>query len=444
MSRADSRIMTISAPRAASALPGGSHGAWSADLRLLLGDEAEGPLRALIETADGELLSFRPRQVTHQPHRGTGASSTIVQYGAQVRWGGGQTAKETLVMATGGRIPPKAAVLESDGVRVGIWRWPFDPDLPGLASAVDAGAVNALLADLGMGGGTVQLTVRAYRPGRRAVIEASGTHGRVFLKVVRPHRVEPLNAKHRLLAKHLPVPHSYGYAAEGILALQALHGGSLRSALAGAAAPLPTAAELEGLLDRLPTELSGSQPSGDHLGRAEHYADVVAGCLPEERARLDELVGRYAALDAGEHPLVAVHGDFYEGQILVDRGRVSGLLDVDTAGTGHRIDEWATMLAHLCVLGLLHPKARRIKRYGADMLAAVEQRYPARQLRSRISAAVLGLATGPFRVLLPRWPEQTRRRIGLAEEWLTGAEENARNATTSANAGHEDSLTAVS
>lgn len=439
--------MAISTPRSTSvahSLLDTPDESWSPDLRLLLGADAEGPLRALIETADGELLSFRPRQVNHQPNRATGACATVVQYGAQVRWGDGQIAKETLVMATGGRIPPKAAVLEGDGVRVGIWRWPFDPDLPGLASAVNADAVSALLADLGMGGGTVRLTVRAYRPGRRAVIEASGTHGRVFLKVVRPHRVEALNAKHRLLAQHLPVPHSYGYSAEGILVLQALHGSSLRSALAGAAAPLPPTAALEGLLDRLPLGLAGNPMSGDHLGRAVHYADVVSGCLPEVRARLDELIGRYAELDAGDHPTVAVHGDFYEGQILVDRGRVSGLLDVDTAGTGHRIDEWATMLAHLCVLGLLHPKARRIKRYGAAVLADVETRFPATQLRPRISAAVLGLATGPFRVLLPRWPEQTRRRISLAEEWLAGTEENTSKAMTSVSTGHEDSLTAVS
>ncbi|MDQ3476793.1 MAG: phosphotransferase [Actinomycetota bacterium] len=113
---------------------------------------------------------------------------------------------------------------------------------------------------------------------------------------------------------------------------------------------------------------------------------MVAGCLPDERTRLDELLGRLAIAESGDHPTVAVHGDFYEGQIFIDRGRVSGLLDVDTAGAGHQIDEWATMLAHLSVLGLLHPKARRIKRYGAQLLNDAETRYPASELRPRISA----------------------------------------------------------
>ncbi len=430
--------MTVATPRAtpaAFAVPEKSHDAWSPDLQLLLGPDADGPLRALIEAANGELLSFRPRQVNHQPNPSTGVSATIAQYAAQVRWAGGRVANETLVMATGGRIPKRAAVLEGDGVRVGIWRWPHDPDLPGLAAAVDADTVAALLADLGMGGGKVRLSVRAYRPGRRAVIEVSGTHGRVFLKVVRPHRVQALHSKHRQLAAHLPVPHSYGYSPEGILVLQALPGSSLRGALTGPAVPLPTAGALQGLLDLLPAELAGDSSCADHLERAAHYADVVAGCLPDERTRLDDLVASYARTEPGEHPAVPVHGDFYEGQILVDRGRITGLLDVDTAGAGHRIDEWATLLAHLCVLGLLHPKARRIKRYGAELLTELETRYARAELRPRISAAVLGLATGPFRVLLPRWPEQTRRRIELAEEWLRGADKSAGRTTASAAVG---------
>lgn len=168
---ANTRFMTISAPTsafAATSVPTTSFDAWTPDLQLLLGHEAEAPLRALIETADGELLSFRPGQVNHQPNPSTGRASTVVQYGARVRWSDGRASKETLVMATGGRIPPNAAVLDGDGVRVGIWRWPFDPDLPGLAAAVDAPTVRRLLADLGMGDGTVRLSIRAYRPGRRA------------------------------------------------------------------------------------------------------------------------------------------------------------------------------------------------------------------------------------------------------------------------------------
>lgn len=435
---------TAGGPATSGATTAGPYPAWNPDLQLLLGEEAEGPLRALVDTADGELVSLSPRQVHHQPGQPSRSGSTVVQYAARVRWADGRLAKETLVMATGARIHPNAAIVDSDGVRVGIWRWPYDPDLPALASAVDTDTVRALLADLGLGGGKLRLTVRAYRPGRRAVVECSGTHGRVFLKIVRPHRVEGLHGKHRLLARLLPVPHSYGYSPDGILVLQILPGRSLRGVLTSDTLALPDAVELGGLLDGLPGELAGDPITGVHLERADHYADVVAACLPDERTRLDRLVGRYGHIEAGQYPVVPVHGDFYEGQLLVDRGHVTGLLDVDTAAAGHRIDEWATLLAHLSVLGLLHPKARRIKRYGAELLAQVEGQYPAADVRPRISAAVLGLATGPFRVLLPSWPELTRRRIALAEQWLADPAQSVSGTGGSVDGADEDSLTAVS
>lgn len=102
------------------------------------------------------------------------------------------------------------------------------------------------------------------------------------------------------------------------------------------------------------------------------------------------------------------------------------------------------MLAHLSVLGMLHPKARRIKRYGAQLLAGAETRYSAGELRPRISAAVLGLATGPFRVLLPRWPEQTRQRIALAEQWLGNVNENSYATVASRSRGDEERLIVLS
>lgn len=409
-------------------------------LALLLGSGATGPLAALVGAADGELIGARPRQVNHQPGR-----STVVQYAAQVAWAGAPATKETLILATGSRIPPLAAILSGDGMRLGAWRWPYDPGLPGLAGALDRGTVETLLGELGLGGGALRLTVRAYRPGRRAVIEASNARGKVFLKVVRPDRVQELHLRHRSLAASLPVPRSLGYSAEGVLVLEALGGTSLRTALTGAAVPLPDGAALTGLLDRLPAELAvpgrRGELVGDHLQRSRHYADVVAAGLPDQRERLEELVRRCAVakLRSRELPVVAVHGDFYEGQLLLDRGRVNGLLDVDTAGAGHRMDEWATMLAHLSVLGQLNPRAKRINRYGADLLAHVEARMPAGALRARIGAAVLGLATGPFRVLMPRWREQTNRRIALAERWLDGGAAESSVAT-----GHEKTLTGVS
>jgi hypothetical protein len=101
----------------------------------------------------------------------------------------------------------------------------------------------------------------------------------------------------------------------------------------------------------------------------------------------------------------------------VDDGAVVGLLDVDTAGCGHRIDDWATLLAHLVLLEqvLLDPAVA--VRYAREIEDAVLRRWPAEQVRPRVGAVLLGLATGPFRVQQPDWPALTSARLALAEEW---------------------------
>jgi aminoglycoside phosphotransferase (APT) family kinase protein len=140
--------------------------------------------------------------------------------------------------------------------------------------------------------------------------------------------------------------------------------------------------------------------------------------LPDLRPRLDALTAAIAAAPAGEHEAVPVHGDFYEGQLLAEDGAVTGLLDVDTAGRGHRIDDWATLLAHLVVLEQVLPGAAALPRYRAELHAAALRRWPAGQLAPRVAAVLLGLATGPFRVQQQGWPERTAARLATAEEAL--------------------------
>ena len=112
-----------------------------------------------------------------------------------------------------------------------------------------------------------------------------------------------------------------------------------------------------------------------------------------------------------------MHGDFYESQLLVDAGTVVGLLDVDTAGRGARIDDWATMLAHLVLLEHVLPRPGTVVRYRRDVEAALLRRWPAGQLRPRVAAVLLGLATGPYRVQQAGWPSRTDERLALAEAW---------------------------
>jgi len=177
------------------------------------------------------------------------------------------------------------------------------------------------------------------------------------------------------------------------------------------------------LLNRLPAELADQPARRDLITAADHHATVIAATVPSVAGRLEELIDALRSAigpDPGE--VTAVHGDLYESQLLVDRGRITGLLDIDTAGAGLRIDDLANFCAHLSVLALVSDRPRLIKRYGSALLAHAERSHPPIELRPRIAAAVIGLATGPFRVLEAKWAHNTLRRLELAGEWLAGAE----------------------
>lgn len=396
-----------------------NHGAeesWPDELALLLGPNARGLLSAIADAAGGTLGAWRPRQVNHQPNR-----STMVQYRASVLWPTGATTPETFVVATGDRMPAKGAAVFGDGsTQVAVWRWPHDPFLPGLAAALDPQKVGSLLDDLGIDGGSVQLRTRAYRPGRRAVIEATGRRGRLFLKVVQPEKAEALHQRHRSLAPHLPVPESVGWTSQGAVVLQARPGLTLRESLRSSNRPIPTPAEITALLDRLPGALAAESPRRDLLSSAVHNAGVIAATVSGMDGRLDDLLEALSG-ESGEGPLTAVHGDLYESQLLVDRGRITGLLDIDTAGAGLRVDDLANFCAHLSVVALVSDRPRQIKRFGAALLAHAEGDHDPADLRRRIAAAVVGLATGPFRVLETHWAANTARRLDLARDWLASA-----------------------
>jgi hypothetical protein len=395
-------------------LPGSADAAlWPAELHLLLGEDAAGILEVAADAAGGRLQGWQPRQVTYQPGR-----STVVQYWADIAWPDGHTTADTIVAATGARIPPGAAVLDDGTTQVAVWRWPIDPALPGLPAALDRDRIATLLDELGVDGGTLQLRVRAYRPGRRAVVEATGRRGRVFLKVVRPHTVEALHRTHRSLAARLPVPDSLGWTGDGLLVMPGLPGRTLRELLRSARSTLPAPAAINVLLDRLPAGLAESPHRRSLLASAEHHGAVIASALPSLRGRVDDLLGVLRSRELAPYDTVAVHGDLYEAQLLIANGRITGLLDVDTAGAGQRVEDLANFCAHLSILALVSDRPKAVKRYGAALLAHTEARFDRADLRTRIAAAVIGLATGPFRCLDAHWPQATVGRLDLAADWL--------------------------
>ena len=397
-----------------SLLPAPVPPSWPPALQVLLGEAAPELWAAALGPLSGRLRSLRATTVTLRAD-----GSATVRYAAVVDRAGGRATRESLAATTGAEVPPGAAVLEGDvggaTVRVGLWRWPLDPALPGLAWASSAAGAAERLAGLGIDAGSPRLRLRAYRPGRRAVVEVTSASGRWFLKVVRPSAVADLVARHAALAPAVPVPPVLAATGDGVVVLPALPGTPLRAALSGTG-PLPEPADLEALLDALPPVGPARRRPAGPAPRAAAHAAVVGAVCPDLAPRLERLVDAVREGTAAS-PVVPVHGDFHESQLLVGGGAVTGLLDVDTAGPGARADDWATLVAHLALLERIVPAPARVAAYRARVQARAAGRLPAGDLAARVAEVLTGLATGPFRVQQAGWAAATEARVALAEEW---------------------------
>src|SRR5690606_22274930 len=119
--------------------------------------------------------------------------------------------------------------------------------------------------------------------------------------------------------------------------------------------------------------------------------------LPARAGEVTDLGEALAAAVAGADPgpLAPTHGDLHEANLLVEQGVVVGLLDVDSVGPGHRVDDLACLLGHLSVLPALAPHVHRhvpaaLPRWVAEFDAVVD---PA-ALRARAGAVALSLVAG--------------------------------------------------
>lgn len=371
-------------------------------------------LGAALAPAGGRVRSVQLRQTAWRP-----GLSLTVRYDTRVAWADGTVTDEVLVASTG-RPHPGALVLRAGDVEVGVWRLPYDPWLPGLAAITADHRLGPLLDDLGVPPGDAQHRIVTYRPSRRAVVLVRRGGTTLFVKVTRPDRARPLHDRHVALAGAVPVPRSLGTDPDlGLVVLEGLGGTLLRQRVPLPDATLPPAGAVTALLDRLPPPPADQPATG---WRTAEWVDLLGRLRPAQDERLQALAGELAAVDAGrDEPRVPVHGDLHDAQILVRRDRITGLLDVDTHGTGHRLDDLANLIGHLATLAVTTPRRATVERYAARLLAGFDRAVDPVVLRYAVADVVLGLATGPFRVLEPNWPANTDTRIDLAHSWAASA-----------------------
>ena len=368
------------------------------------------PVVAFFADAGSSIESIARVQAAWRPDR-----SLLVRY--RVRASDGSLEGIRDVVAGTGDVPTGDVLVESADAAVSMWLLPHDPLLPGLRSAMDVAAVRSLLNGFGAACEEVSARLRAYRPGRRAVVQVDAGDVSLFLKVVPPTEVVELHKRHRRLFEHVAIPDSLGVARDlGIVVLGRLPGVDLRRTLLEGERSIPDPGHVAGMVMNLP-EPDPAWRSSSPVETLPRIGELLCRLVPSEAQRIAALVE-----DIGSGPTdlrIPVHGDFHEAQVMVDHGHPVGLLDVDTYGWGRPGDDAATMLGHLHLLA--ERRHRRVAPFARGLNRLWDDRIDPVELRLSTAAVILGLATGPFRVQRRQWRGETIARIRIAEQWVQSA-----------------------
>lgn len=324
-----------------------------------------GPFRATQLTGVLEAVVAQHRQrlqhaVLHDVQYRAGHYYAIVEVHSQPPHGPATQAYYGITTAT---VAPQAAGYHTaiGDDRLFVWQHPADPVLPGLGLAATPTHVQQHFAPHRELNG---LHTVIYRPMNRAVFRARFAPQRpgelgdtLYLKVLRAGEANPLYALHELLGSAgVPVVKPVARPVQDVLPLAGGHGMPLGEYIRTEGVHNRfDPEELVELLDRLPPEVLQLPHRPSWADRHQEFVRTALAAMPAHHDRLHRLGARleqaHARLELG--PVVPTHGDLYEAHLLVDpvSGRVQHILDVDGAGPGYRVDDFACLVGHLAVLG---------------------------------------------------------------------------------------------
>ncbi|MGH2656364.1 MAG: phosphotransferase family protein [Actinomycetota bacterium] len=407
--------------------------------RGLLTGEGREAISAFLGERGWSVEDARPAQALYRPGR-----SAAVRYRVLAHRGGGQRTfvlcAETRARArTPGPLPEDAEDRTGLAEPVGrsgqhlVWAFPFDPSLPDLADVAWGPEVARRL-----GAAAVSVQLLRYRPRRRAVFRyrvlRRGRGGRrwetAFGKVLPRSKAE----RARLAAgsvlegsEALRLSMPAGSLGEDAFVFEPARGRSLRDLLV-AGGPLPSPERVALLPEKVAEQVGPRLPEVARPSPTEaagSAAAVLGRLVPSWAAEVDRVVEAVAAGESrAARAAPAVHGDLYEAQVFVDEDFSLGLIDLDDLGPGDPATDAANFCAHLLVLALSVPAAAdRLAAYRGLVREAFLRRLgiPSADLAWREALAALLLASGPFRVLDPRWPAEVGRRVQLAVRLLEQA-----------------------
>lgn len=396
--------------RAVQVLTGASAGEM---LTLALGDRAI-------------LRSWRLHAVNHRPGAGVSAGYSVIWDRLEGADGDSRVRKDSYLVASTARISQahldavSAVTLYADDLAVHVWEFPLDPELPALETACDPERLSAVLGEL------VDVELLGYRPTRRAVLRAEGASGRHYVKVLRPEALPALVQRHAACQDAgLPTPLIEVSTPDGLVVISAVVGSPLGLTYQHGRHAEATFESLARTLDALPTSALHLQHRLAWAERCELYARAASAAMPEISERATALAEgiRQVRQCADYGPLVPTHGDFYEANVLVsaETGRVSGLLDLDSFGPGHRADDWGCLLGHLSVLPSLSEKYRFVPTIRDDWFARASRHADAAAIAASAAGVVLSLVASARQRGKTNWKKHALARLVVAERWLETA-----------------------
>lgn len=364
-------------------------------LSLLAGDEAGPMLQAALASAGLVLEDWRVDMSYDRPGAETSVGYDVLAGGTRL-----YVIASTVSLDADDARSIGAVRLDSEAGSVHVWVHPADPRLPGLRDACTVAGASALLG----GADIASLRLRVLRPLRRAVVEvvSRGPEGEraQFLKVVRPDRVGDLLERHR----STPLAPAVRDLGTGVVLLDEAPGRPMGLALADSRRIAP--ASLTSALAAFDDSAVSLPMRPSWAARLPRYGPP-AGIRSGDPALAARVAGRISHLDSGiEQPVVPTHGDFHPGNVFVEEGRaVAALIDLDTVGPGHRVDDYACMLAHLECL----PEGGATEATIAECRQAWSQECGRELLAARTAAVLVSLAASA-----PS-SEEALRRLRLAE-----------------------------
>lgn len=294
-------------------------------------------------------------------HGEAGPDGFVTGYRLRLGDGAGQEIERFVYVTTsprGGEHPGVLRLHDESGDERAVWVYPNDPRLPALAHAVVPARASTLLAGFDPAWaepgdrGSLELSIAAYRPGKRAVVRAALGSRRAYLKVVPPGgRARRIHDRHRAW-RHagIPVPRAFGFTDQGVVAIAEQPGLPATAAL-DRVDPVRLLDAVDELRRRIASTSSDVEARASLASRIDWYARRTRALAPELGERIRGIRRSVSAtLEATVPERATIHGDLHLGQLFVDPvapDHVVGLIDIDTAGVGDPADDEAALWAHL-------------------------------------------------------------------------------------------------